>query len=130
MRPYATVSASGQANLTWAASTSDVRALEKAEAGLTDRIAAAWDGSSFTIDVNLTDGQTHELSLYAVDWDSTARSERIDVIDPSTGTVLDSRTLSSFHNGAYLSWNLSGHVQIRVTRLAGANAVVSGLFIP
>jgi hypothetical protein len=25
-------------------------------------------------------------------------------------------------------WNLSGHVQIRVTRLAGANAVLSGLF--
>jgi hypothetical protein len=42
--------------------------------------------------------------------------------------VLDSRTLSSFHNGTYLTWYLSGHVRLRFTKLAGANAVLSGLF--
>ena len=46
----------------------------------------------------------------------------------ATGTVLDTRTISSFHNGAYISWNLVGHVQLRVTLLVGVNAVVSGLF--
>jgi hypothetical protein len=50
------------------------------------------------------------------------------VIDPASGTVLDTRTISSFHNGIYLSWNVSGHVRFRVTCLSGANAVVSGLF--
>ncbi len=34
----------------------------------------------------------------------------------------------SFHNGAYLSWNISGHVVFRFTKTGGANAVVSGLF--
>ena len=59
------------------------------------------------------------MSLYALDWDSTTRSERVDVVDPSTGTVLDSRTIASFHNGEYLTWALTGHVQLRVTRLGG-----------
>ena len=68
------------------------------------------------------------MSLYALDWDTTSRVERIDVIDPSTGTVLDTRTISSFQNGDYLTWNLKGHVQFRVTSTAGLNAVVSGLF--
>src|SRR5262249_51730728 len=68
---YVTVSASGQSTFTWAASTQDVRALQKAENGATDRIAACWYGQNFTIDINLTDGQTQEVSLYALDWDTT-----------------------------------------------------------
>jgi glucose/arabinose dehydrogenase len=125
---YATVTPSGQSSWTWATSTSDARGLQKADPGATDRIAACWYSSGFTVDINLTDGQAHTVSLYAVDWDTTARSERVDVVDPSTGAVLDSRTISSFHNGEYLSWALSGHVRLRFTRLAGANAVLSGLF--
>jgi hypothetical protein len=126
---YATVTASGQSNWTWAGSTTDVRALQKATAGASDRIAACWYASSqFTVDLNLTDGQTHEVSLYAVDWDSTTRSETVQVVDATTGTVLDTQTLSSFHNGTYLSWNISGHVVFRFTQTGGANAVLSGLF--
>ncbi len=59
-----------------------------------DRIAAAWyNTTEFTIDVNLTDGQTHKLSIYALDWDSTVRSERIDIVDMS-GVLLDTETNS------------------------------------
>jgi hypothetical protein len=125
---YATVSPSGQSSWTWSSSTSDARALQKADVGATDRIAACWYQSSFTVDVNLTDGQTHTVSIYALDWDTTSRSERIDVVDPSTGTVLDTRTLSSFHGGTYISWSLRGHVQLVFTKLAGVNAVLNGLF--
>ncbi len=90
----------------------------------TDRIAGTWyTYSSFTMDVNLTDGQAHQVSVYAVDWDARGRSERIDVLDTS-GNVLDTQTISSFQNGQYLSWNLVGHVQIRVTPLTGDNAVL------
>ena len=62
--------------------------------------------------------------------DSQGRVERVDVIDPSTGAVLASRTLSSFAGGVFLSWQLTGNVQLRFTPLAGPNAVVSGLFFP
>ena len=98
-------------------------------------MAATWyshlnAGSSFDIDVSLSDGQAHRVSVYAVDWDSGGRrSERIDVINAATGAVLGSQTIGSFQNGEYLSWTLQGNVIIRVTNLvAGNNAVVSGVF--
>ena len=105
-----------------------MRALQQSSTS-TSRIAACWyAGSSFTVDVNLTDGQPHQVAAYLLDWDGQGRSERVDVIDAGTGNVLDSRTVSGFGGGEYLSWTLSGHVQLRFTDLAGPNAVLSGLF--
>ena len=96
----------------------------------TGRIAATWyTSTSMSFNLDLTDGQVHKVSLYAVDWDSTVRSEQVQIIDAATGTVLDTETLSSFHGGEYLSWNLTGNVVIKVTNLnPNSNAVVSGLF--
>ena len=77
-----------------------------------------------SFNLNLTDGKSHEVSLYAVDWDNSGRSEQVQVIDAATGTVLTRETLSSFQGGEYLSWNLSGNVVIKVTNLnPSANAV-------
>ena len=125
---YVTPAASGQSNYTWAASTSSARALQKAT-NPADRIAATWFANSpFTIDMNIGDTATHQVALYFLDWDSTARREKIDVLNAS-GTVLNTQTLtSSFNGGIYLLWNVSGHVKFRITPNAGANAVVSGLF--
>ena len=123
---YAQVTLSGQLNWTWAASTTDVRALQNGGT----RLAATWySGSSFTVGLNLTDGAQHQLAVYALDWDNQGRSERIDLINATTGMVLDSRTVSSFQGGEYLVWDVSGNVQIKVTSLAGSNAVLSGLFL-
>ncbi len=66
---YATVTPSGQSSYTWASTTTDPRAL-LIPGSTTSRIAATWySGTSFTIGVNLTDGQVHPVSLYAVDWE-------------------------------------------------------------
>ena len=111
---------------TWNSSTSDPRALRRP--GGADSLAACWFGGTFTVDVNLSDNQPHRVALYFLDWDSTARSQTVEVLDAVTGIVLDTRTVSSFHDGAYLAWNLTGHVQFRFTSLQGANAVLSGLF--
>ncbi len=126
---YATVSANGQSSYVWAATTGDVRAPQVAP-GSTGRVAASWYGNSFTVDVDLTDGQAHEVSLYLLDWDTNGgRSERIDVLDAASGKVLDSETASSFSGGEYLTWTISGDVEFRVTNLPGSsNAVLSGLF--
>jgi hypothetical protein len=79
--------------------------------------------------VNITDGQQHQVALYLLDWDGgNGRSERIDVLDPAAGKVLDSETASGFGAGEYLAWTVGGHVQFRFTRLSGPNAVLSGLF--
>jgi hypothetical protein len=125
---YATVTPSGQTNYTWEAGTTDPRALQ--QAGGTGRIAAAWYSyTSFTVDVDFTAGQTHDLELYFVDWDSTARGEQVQISNATTGAVLDTETVSSFHAGVYDTWQVSGNIVIKITRLTGANAVLSGLFI-
>jgi hypothetical protein len=123
---YAQVSISGQSEYTWSGSTSDVRALQKPTAA--DRIASTWySGTNFAIDLNLTDGNLHQVGIYCVDFDNWARVQRVDILDSSTGNVLDSRTVSAFQGGRYLVWNMSGHVKIQLTTLA-VNAVVSGIF--
>ncbi len=72
--PYA-VTPSGAAPYTWAAGTIDARILKAPGGG--GRIAACWyAGSSFTVDLNLSDGQAHGLELYFLDWDSTTRPRR------------------------------------------------------
>ena len=125
---YAVVTLVGQSNYTWDASPAGTQAPLRAAAGA-GRVAATWyDGTGYSIDLNLSDGNVHKLSLYALDYDRIGRSERIDIVDAGTGTVLDTRSIANFGGGAYLTWKLSGHVALRVTTLAGKNAVVSGLF--
>ncbi len=128
---YAQVAFNGESSYTWASSTSDVRALESGATG--GRIAATWyASSSFTIDINLTDGNAHQVGLYALDWDNLGRAETISIADATSGTVLDSRSISGFTNGEWLLWNLTGHVTMTVTLIANSNpnasAVISGLF--
>ena len=83
---------------------------------------------SFTVNVNLTDGQTHQIALYFLDWDSAGRSEQVTALNAATGAVLDSRTVSSFSSGEYLVWDISGNVSFQINCLAGPNAVLSGMF--
>ncbi len=124
---YATVTASGNLSWTWSTTTSDKRALQNP--GGIGRIAACWYSStSFTVNVDMTDGQSHVLSLYALDWDSRGRSEQIQISDGATGAVLDTETVSSFRGGTYLTWAVGGDLVIKVTNEAGLNAVLSGLF--
>lgn len=126
--PFAQLSVNGGLSWTWAASTADVRALQRPTGN--DRFAATWYSfETFDLDLNLTDGQPHQVALYAVDFDSADRLERIDVLDAGTGAVLDTRTVGNFVNGRYMIWTITGHVIFRVTRTSGANAVISGLFI-
>ena len=127
---YATVSVTSASGFTWNSSTTDPRALQKATPGATDRLAATWySNTSFTIDIHINDGQTHQVALYALDWDTTSRTESIQLIDDATGSILDTRSLSSFHAGAYLVWNIQGDISFKVTSTGNSpNAVLSGLF--
>jgi subtilisin family serine protease len=125
---YAQVTPSGNSSFTWASSTSEVRALQKATS-VTDRIAAAWfNNNFFDITLNLTDGQAHDVAFYALDWDSFTRAQRFDVYDANTNTLLATQTISGFRNGLYTVFRLSGSIRVRVTRTGGNNAVVNGIF--
>ena len=125
---YITFGLQNQTNYTWLNSTTDPRALQLPSG--TGRIAGTWyAASSFSMAVNFTDGKTHQLDLYALDWEAAGRNEQIQVTDAVTNAVLDTETISGFTNGVYLVWNISGSVNITVTSTVGnANAVISGIF--
>ena len=126
LNPAYVVPVNGGFQYTWNASTSDIRALQKA-AG-TGRIAAAWYGQpSFIVDLNITDQNSHQIAIYCVDWDSSGRSQTIDILD-ANNNVLDTRTLTGFTGGQYLVWNVSGHVKIRATGIGSSVPVIEGLF--
>jgi hypothetical protein len=116
---------------TWAGQTTDPQALETNVQGTT-RIASAYTqygGTSFTINVNLSAGTTQLLSLYVLDWESIGRVETITITDLSTGTILDTETVSAFQGGTYLSWLVSGNVVVKVTPTGTFSPVVSGIFL-
>jgi VCBS repeat-containing protein len=128
--PHDTITPSGQSTLAWSPYTTDPRALQFPHGN--GRIAEAWySTNSFRVDVNLADGQAHDLELYFLDWDSNTRSELVQVSDYVTGIVLSSQSVSSFHSGVYLDYLVggTGHIVMTITRTAGANAVLSGLFL-
>ena len=127
----------------WTGATTDPRALQKPPgSGASDRIAACWfTGQTFTIDVGVTDGETHRLALYVLDWDGYGsphgRVQRIQAVNATTGATLDTRTVGQpdgdtnasdqFRSGKYLIWEVRGHVRFTVTNL-NSNAVLSGIF--
>jgi hypothetical protein len=125
---YATVSLTGDSLYTWAASTTSASALQVSSGSSTHIASTYYSVTGFTINVNLTDGNTHQIALYLLDWDSTARSETISIVDAVSNAVLFTGPFSSFHNGEYAVWSVRGHVLIQITKTAGANAVVSGAF--
>jgi lysophospholipase L1-like esterase len=125
----------GQGNQQWSAATGDVRALQQAQTGSTNRIAGRWSssntsGSSYDINLNFTDGQTHQVALYGLDWETAnQRNQTVQVIEVATNRILDTRTLTSFTNGKYLVWNVTGNLKFRVVSNSNYGAAISGIFI-
>ncbi|HYL37271.1 MAG TPA: hypothetical protein VEV17_15245 [Bryobacteraceae bacterium] len=124
---FVTVGAGGTPYV-WATQTSDVRGLQKISSS--GRIAAClYSSTSFTIDLRFTDGAQHKVAFYFVDWDYGNRSETAQILNGDTGAILDTRSITNFSNGVYLTWSFSGHVTLKLTDVSGVNAVLSGIFM-
>ncbi|HTB17784.1 MAG TPA: hypothetical protein VK708_06685 [Bryobacteraceae bacterium] len=119
---------SGENAVTWNPQATTARALENLES--TGRIAARWAAAAnFFVDINYTDQAVHQIAIYCLDWNEMSRAETISVLDATTNKVLDSRSVSNFTKGVYAVWNVTGHVKLQITKTAGNNAVISGLFL-
>lgn len=120
---------SNYSEYTYAANTSDPRALQSGR-GSTGRVEAVdFASTSFSYNLNLTDGKTHQLAIYVADYDRQGRSETIQLTDVRTGLVLGTQFVSNFQNGKYLVWDVSGDLNVTFTQVSGQNAIVSGFFL-
>ena len=107
----------------WEQSSSDPRALQDGDAS-----AAAWYGSDFTLTETIGTGHS-SMTVYLVDWDTTSRAETVTFDD---GTGPQPVHVTAFHGGAYVTAPISNtatSVTIHVHSDAGANAVISGVFL-
>ena len=124
--PKATLTVEQASRYTWAASTSDVRALQSPDKS-TRNASTYYDPNEVKLKLTFNEAYSGTLRLYAVDWDSAGRREVISVNGQST--VLS----SDFSQGAWVSVPVSvaagGTVSVTVTCLAGGNAVLSGIFL-
>ncbi len=127
---YASLSISGGTVSSFTASGS--QALESPTGGA-PTAAALQATVGFSANLNLTDGNTHQVSFYMVDWNNVGLDEQIQVVDATNGSVLQTIQLSNFADGAYVTLNLQGNVTINFTNLtdpnvSGSNATLSGIF--
>ena len=124
--PHASVNLEQGSRYRWAADTADARALSD-PAGVAHNAGAYYDPNQIRVKLSFAEAYSGNLHLYAVDWDSTARRELITVNGQTA--VLS----SAFNEGAWVSFPVSvatgGTVTITVDRTAGANAVLSGIFL-
>ena len=121
----------------WTSRTADSRALQTPNGK--SRFAAcnySFDTTgNFYIDANITDGKTHRVTIYCLDWDNQQRIESIEILDRNYPNVLATvDNVSLFNYGRYLTWDITGPVLIKVkwidnTTRTGDNAVVSGVFV-
>ena len=123
---YATVTPGTLNSGIWSGSNLAANGLEKVAAGSIDRMAGVWFQTNWTVEVNVGTG-THQLSLYLVDFNNAGYAETITLKDKTTGTILDTRSASSFQNGVYYNWNVSGDVTIALSKITGW-AVLNGIF--
>jgi hypothetical protein len=124
--PNASLSLVQGSRYQWAADTTDPRALSE-PGELTRNAAAYYDPNQIQAKLTFTSAYEGNLHLYAVDWDSTERRETI-TVDGQTAVLS-----SSFNKGDWVSFPLKvqagATVTITVDRTAGANAVLSGIFL-
>jgi hypothetical protein len=107
-----------------------VQALQSPDA-TTRRAACVYDGNQIRIHLTFTTAYSGTLHLYAVDWDVLGRRETVTVDD---GSGARSANLSTdFSQGAWINAPINvaagGTVTVTVTKTAGLNAVLSGIFL-
>jgi hypothetical protein len=95
----------------------------------TNRSTWVWyTTSSMTMNMNMADDEVHRVALYCLDLGAPTRSGLVDVLDAAGRVLYDSQVLSNYVGGAYLSWDIQGSVQFRITRLSTLNPTLSAFF--
>jgi hypothetical protein len=108
----------------------DPRVLQHTDSPQYRRRATCWFEPE-RVEVHLIppDDSPYRLTAYFLDYDRVGRAEKILV--SGGGEILDERLLSiqEIQDGVYLSWRVSGKIVLSVLKTAGANALLTGVFV-
>lgn len=112
---------------TWEDPSSASRALNKySRTGA--RIASCWYGASeVAFDLVLYTNKLQQVALYLMDWEG-GRDEDVTISD-AAGRIILRQRVQNFGSGVYVVFYGKGILRISAKSLAGANAVINGLFI-
>jgi hypothetical protein len=135
----------------WECNTADPRALAQPPGGcdnaqncasaFTNPVASTWDdagersgslGPDLFVDIEVDLEGLWELSIYAVDYDSGVRRQKYHLYDYHTNTPVEAPVdIGAFSGGEYVTYTLEGPFQVtlRAEYYAGANAIISGIFV-
>ena len=115
----------------WGNAEADARVLAQPAGSTGPKKAVCWtEANQFTMKVGAPDSRRYRLSVYVLDYDKNGRSLEITV--KSRDRKLHDRqtaTVAETAKGVYLSWEVTGPATITVSKAAGFNAVVSGIFV-
>ncbi|GDY11926.1 hypothetical protein LBMAG53_08040 [Planctomycetota bacterium] len=112
---------------TWAATTTDDRALQLADGS---RIASCFvtDKASKQTILTVSGDQVRRISLYFLDWDRLKRQTTVEIQSP--GGATESREVTSYGDGAWLRIPVSGMTTITIRNTGPTeNSTVSGIFL-
>jgi hypothetical protein len=116
------VTSAGNLSHTWLANSTDNRCLKKrTTAGYI--AACIYNTSPFTISIPQT---SHDIYLYFLDWDRVGRVQLLEFFDGAT--KVGEYTISDFGEGKYLKLRSSVALTVRISKIAGINGVISGVF--
>ena len=96
-----------------------------------ERSAIDWESLSTTLayDVSLPTTEARQVSLYVLSWDPLGRHNlNVEIVDKTTGKVLDRQNIKDFRDGKYLVYHLSGNLRIRIASYNWLKAVLNGVF--
>jgi len=124
----ADVTADGAAIQTWAASTTDPRAV--INPATATRSAAGWkNDATFSITLkSANDNDIHLMSLYFVDWDGLGRNTDVMGVDDDGNSLMMRRKasrVSDFEGGVWMTFKFRGNVKVKTTHVGEPNSVVS-----
>lgn len=90
------------------------------------------DGPDLMVDVKVDLPGVWKLSFYAVDYDSNNRQETFHLYQyHSLNPIFAPVNIGTYSQGKYVTYTLTGpfEVTLRVEKTAGANAIISGIFV-
>lgn len=104
----------------------DPRGLEDPADPKRRHVVCEYSGTEVLLTLKCSRPTPYRLSIYAVDPDTQARRQRVEVMDCEK--VLHAQEIAEMTKGTWLEYELSGSVEIKLTNLSELNAVVAGLF--